>query len=709
MNKHDLLHKIKSLENLSQDERAYLINLVNTKMKYGLVWEDKPENVEELLRENLPVLREVKERRILGTPLPKTESAVSSPGLFEKEAKKENKKAEEFPNHIIIEGDNLHALTALTFTHEGKVDVVYIDPPYNTGENDFKYNDRFVDKEDGFRHSKWLAFMSKRLQIMKRLMSEKGIAIIHIDENEFDALSLLLETEVFDEKDCLGYIIWNKKNPKGDAKGIATMHEYIVCFAKNKALFLNQENTLKRQKPNALEIIRKGKTLFNKIGKRGIPDEIKEVVKPFNYPKEILKDFEVTYDLDLVNKEFQSWLEKQSEFSEGEKAYKFIDENGDVFQTVSMAWPNKEEAPDDYFKPLKHPINKKDCPVPERGWRNPSTTMDELLGVKDPIILPGGMVIKGEITFTINKKGENNQPRRKYLLRENLLENTPSIFNYGASDDSFFSSIDLDFPYAKPVEVAKYLINSIHPNPKIILDFFAGSGTALHAILELNQDGKKRQGVLVTNNEVDEKSEKKLIKNNVQKGSEEFEAEGICRKVTYPRIVKLIQGYETSDGDKINGLSNNNLRYYNTAFVSRDSSIKNKREITRLATELLCIKEDIYEEQKNIGEYQLNATYVRGFHQGNQYMIIIYDDEVIDQVVKVIQQTVKKNKDTKLHFKIYVFSNGQYPYTEEFEEVLSHVTLCALPDAIYKAYQNVLPKKQRAGIPQIEEEVITEE
>ena len=137
MNKQDLISKIKQLDGVTQDERAYLINLVNTKKKYGLVWEDKPEDVEEQLRDNLPVLKEVKDKAIIN--------------------------GENNPNHILIEGDNLHALTALTFTHEGKIDVIYIDPPYNTGNKDFKYNDSFVDKEDSYRHSKWLSFMDKRL------------------------------------------------------------------------------------------------------------------------------------------------------------------------------------------------------------------------------------------------------------------------------------------------------------------------------------------------------------------------------------------------------------------------------------------------------------------------------------------------------------------------------------------------------------------
>ena len=131
MNKTDLIQKVKALEGLSQDERAYLINLINTKKKYGLVWEDKPEEVEEQLRENLPVLQEVKEKAIIN--------------------------GEEHPNHILIEGDNLHALTALTFTHEGKIDVIYIDPPYNTGKkNEFRYNDHWIDENSPYRHSMWL-------------------------------------------------------------------------------------------------------------------------------------------------------------------------------------------------------------------------------------------------------------------------------------------------------------------------------------------------------------------------------------------------------------------------------------------------------------------------------------------------------------------------------------------------------------------------
>ena len=140
--KAELISKLQTLEGLTADERSSLIGLLRQHKKYGLVREDKPEDVEERLREELPVLREVKDR------------AIISPSIG-------GGQGEAVPNHILIEGDNLEALTALSYTHEGKIDVIYIDPPYNTGNKDFVYNDSFVDTEDSYRHSKWLSFMSK--------------------------------------------------------------------------------------------------------------------------------------------------------------------------------------------------------------------------------------------------------------------------------------------------------------------------------------------------------------------------------------------------------------------------------------------------------------------------------------------------------------------------------------------------------------------
>ena len=135
IDKTKLAERIRQIAGLSDDEKSSLLSLLNEQKRYGLVWEDKEEDVEKQLQDELPVLIEVADKR-----LPVVDGA---------------------PNHILIEGDNLHALTCLGYTHENAIDVIYIDPPYNTGNRDFVYNDHYIDTEDDYRHSKWLSFMSK--------------------------------------------------------------------------------------------------------------------------------------------------------------------------------------------------------------------------------------------------------------------------------------------------------------------------------------------------------------------------------------------------------------------------------------------------------------------------------------------------------------------------------------------------------------------
>ena len=207
MNKQDLISKIKQLDGVTQDERAYLINLVNTKKKYGLVWEDKREDVEEQLRNNLPVLKEVKDKAIIN--------------------------GEDNPNHILIEGDNLHARTALTFTHEGAIDVIYIDPPYNTGGDSFQYN-------DSFNHSTWLTFMKNRLEVALELLREDGTIFIQTDDAEQAYLKVLMDG-IFGRKNYINTISVQFKDTAGASGGgedkrLKKNVEYITIFAKNREI-----------------------------------------------------------------------------------------------------------------------------------------------------------------------------------------------------------------------------------------------------------------------------------------------------------------------------------------------------------------------------------------------------------------------------------------------------------------------------------------
>lgn len=188
------------LQNLFQ-ENAHLKNEIKrlkSRKKFGLVWENKTEQVVELCKEKLPVLEED----------------------IEKEIKKDDK----LPTNILIEGDNYHALSVLNYTHKNQIDVIYIDPPYNTGAKDWKYNNHFVDINDGYRHSKWLSMMSKRLLLAKNLLKRDGVLVCAIDENELNRLGLLLE-EIFTnhELHCVTII----HNPRGiQGKNFSYTHEY---------------------------------------------------------------------------------------------------------------------------------------------------------------------------------------------------------------------------------------------------------------------------------------------------------------------------------------------------------------------------------------------------------------------------------------------------------------------------------------------------
>lgn len=571
MNKKDILNKIKSLEGLDNNEKAYLVNLVNTTKKYGLVWEDKPEDVEEELRTKLPILKEVKERAIIN-----------------------DTETEKHPNHILIEGDNLHALTALTFTHEGLIDVIYIDPPYNTGNNDFWYNDNYINKDDGYRHSKWLSYMDKRLRIAKKLLNEEGLIFISIDDNEQSQLKLLCD-EIFYEKNFVGNICQKSRHSISNDLIISQNHNFLLVYSKNfQNIFLRKNDFRLTKEVDETKFKNpdndpRGPYKINPVdgpggARKGNPYyEFLEITGYFRYSKETMQEL---YDNGEIVKRRSSL---------GRKYY------------LSRALENKKEAVTTW-------------------WDDVGTTTE---GTK--------------------------------LLKE-IIPNC-------------------DFTNPKPINLLDRILqlSTKNNNETIILDFFAGSGTTLHATMALNDaDGGNRQCILVTNNE-----------NN------------ICEEVTYERNKRVIEGYIDKKGKTVVGLKNNNLRYYKSEFVSRETSLKNKKELTLLATELLCIKENCYNQ---ITSSLLKANWHKLFtNSNNNFVYVIYDDFYIEDAIETLTDFINNQLD-EITIKVYVFSNGQYAYAEDFESIAANITLAALPDAIYKAYQNVLPKEEREFIPTLEED-----
>ena len=632
-----LIERVQTLDGITDDERAALLSLLREKKKYGLVWEDKPEDVEERLRNEMPVLVEDTDKAIIGGGKQLDSQQVSN------------------PNHIIIEGDNLEALSVLSYTHAGKIDVIYIDPPYNTGNKDFIYYDDFsddykklpyVEREDAYRHSKWLSFMSRRLRVAKKLLSDRGVIFISIDENEYSVLKLLCD-EIFIRKNFVTSFVWKSKSGgANDSKFVATDSEYILAYAKDiESLIL-------------------------------LDDDGATVTTSYNR-----EDENGRYALDRLDKQSLGYHESLD--------FPIIGPDGKVY-TVFHADPEHKVA----------------------RWRWAEDTVRERY---DELVFENGCV------YTKNYESDGAMPRN--ILVEERFGRTRS------GKTELYSIIGPnDFDNPKPSKLISYFI-SLFPNKDcVILDFFAGSGTTLNAVIRSNFiDNGSRTCILVTNNEG-----------------------GICENVTYPRNKNVILGYnskgknsvllfsqkinltllknpkkiidqiklikeqksndfnsfkvEVKDGiillygilnksEYIEGLHDNNLRYYRTAFVGRSRSVQNMRRLVNLSTDMLCIKEDLYTEKKQFAGQQTYKGVFRFFDDGKKQMLVIYREEAIAELVPLIAST-----DYAEQIKVYVFSPSEDPWEAEFEDVADKVQLCALPQAIYNTYKRILPKPKDRNI-----------
>ncbi len=469
----DLLHKIQEIRTYistaEQDENtarllSYLSDLakdVNGK-KYGLVFEEHREKIDEVLDTHTPVLTE------------NADLFIDNGGQI----------------NFLIEGDNLASLKLLEKTHKGKIDLIYIDPPYNTQNDGFTYSDSLVDGTDTFRHSKWLSFMKERLCIARSIMSERGIIFISVDENEFSQIKLQCD-ELFGESNFIECIVWNKRVPKND-KGIGNIHEYILTYAKNSTF--------------------KYKFMVIKDGLQDIENLLSECKKNSVSIEETEQRLKRLY--------------KRNNYDRAITLYNSVDNNYRAWGKINMSWPNGNTFGPRYD--VIHPITKKPVKVPDRGWRWSESTFLAAVDYDNIVKRYDGSYMCGDIWFS---NDENMQPSSiKYLddVNRMLLRSIISLKSDGSIElEKYFAKKSV-FAYPKSVELIRMLIDSITYDNKTctILDFFAGSGTTGHAVMKLNaEDGGNRRFILCTNNE-----------NN------------ICREVTYERIRRVIEkeGYEAS-------------------------------------------------------------------------------------------------------------------------------------------------------------------
>ena len=338
---------------------------------------------------------------------------------------------------LLIHAENFQALNLLQTRYQGQVQCVHIDPPYNTQTSGFMY-------KNGYQHSSWLAMMQNRVEAGIALLHEKGHFLCHIDENEYEVLHLLLTSMNIPDG---GTVVWDKRNPMLGRKRIATQHEYVLWRTwSESAIFIRPANIR--------IILAKAQSLIREHS--GVNEQ--------------------------VRREFSSWIRGRKDFTGGERAYQFIDDNGNVFQSVGMSAPERRIDPK-FYEPLIHPVTEKPCPTPPNGWSRTPETLRRLIR-------------NDEIIFG---KDETVQPRRKVFLTADSKRQMPSVISDSGRGKNDVDKLGLAFPYCHPVSLYEELVAAAAPDADdMVLDFFAGSGTTGHAVVNLNrEDGGRRKYALV--------------------------------------------------------------------------------------------------------------------------------------------------------------------------------------------------------------------
>ena len=436
------------------------------------------------------------------------------------------------PFHSVINGENFHALKALTYTHRGKFDAIYIDPPYNTGARDWKYNNDYVESEDLYRHSKWLAFIERRLKIAKELLNpEDSVLIVSIDEKEYLRLGLLLE-QTFPEARI--QMVSTVINPKGATRSSAfgRTDEYIFFIMLGKAapneLALDVEWKVVRDK-------RAEKLRWAELLRSG-SDPLRE-----NSPNQF-------YPIFIKN------TEDGPQFHSVGEPYFGSDWRNIKAPSDSVAiWPIRSDGTEGRWTNSCGSVQK----LIEKGyvkigrWRESDTSLSYLYAAQQKKVEAGVFPIvgrKSDNSIIVDESGytpvfvpgtqwrisSHNAEQGGTNLLKNLIPNRK-------------------FPFPKSlyaVEDALRFFVANKPNCKV-LDFFSGSGTTAHALMRLNkQDNGRRQCISITNNEVGDKEQKSLRKDGLRPGDYEWERYGICDYITKPRIEAAILGL-TPEGDLI--------------------------------------------------------------------------------------------------------------------------------------------------------------
>jgi adenine-specific DNA-methyltransferase len=427
------------------------------------------------------------------------------------------------PFHTVINGENFHVLEALTYTHRGKIDAIYIDPPYNSGAKDWKYNNDYVDAEDLYRHSKWLAMMERRLKIVQTLLNpQRSALIVTIDEKEYLRLGLLLE-QIFPEATI--QMVSSVINPKGSARTgrFSRVDEYIYFVFFGESEVVPWRTDMLREVDEDGRSVRWAGLMRNGEGSRRT--RIPSMFFPIFIEKKT-GQYHSTGEPPSIEVS-----PSEIDPPEGTMAIWPIDGNGQ-----ELMWRLSPSSFREYLK-LGHA---------KFGKRNKKTGMRSVYYLQTGI---RQMIKSGEVVAT----GRDNEGALELKFADSVGTRNPAtlwnMVSHSASEHGAGLLKKLipgrRFPYPKSlyaVEDCLRFVLAKQPNA-IVLDFFSGSGTTTHAVMRLNrQDGGRRQCISVTNNEVAADEHRTLRDAGLRPGDLDWETWGICEHITKPRIKAAITG-----------------------------------------------------------------------------------------------------------------------------------------------------------------------
>lgn len=606
----NIMNELKE-ENIKLQKEIERLKKAVKKQRYGLVWMDVPEAFEDDVENKLPILKEIPKLAI--------------------------KNNDSKPTHILIEGDNYHALTCLNYTHKGKIDVIYIDPPYNTGSDGFRYKDRRilnkypdgteVPKDNPFRHSYWLSFMSKRLELSKELLTEDGFLAVSIDDNEYAQIKLLLDY-IFQEN--VKTIVVKMSEASGlkmasikKSGSIPKYKEYLLIAKPSGVKNLFFKNIKKEEWDNEYNIFLENFTKEERALISDIAAKEKIDSNDIFIVDRVLKKIKL--------KTLPSKL-KEVGIKNGKDAKIWLFENSwRICRTAAGS-------------SVKHLADEKKNKVKQ--------VLFSVTSKRDGVLY----IVKGDYSK------ESKAPRVQMLFADDNLTTHPGDLWVDIKTTGLEAEGGIEFKNGKkPLQLIKRIVDANKNKDAIVLDFFAGSGTTGEAVMELNQEDEgNRQFILVTNND------------EITNGTKHKIMTDIC----YPRVKNVIEGYNSKKE------LGNSIRYFKTAFVGKNNILnvtdQDKIELAHNAGELLAIAENTLELVKQNKYFQL-------FEDGNKgkYTAVYFREELykFDEFTEMVKKLKKQTA-------VYIFSWGEEEDIEEFDDI-EQIKIKTIPLPILEIYKQI--------------------